>query len=76
MLRELRAACRQVGVAMHLDGARLWNAHVATGVDLTDYGRLFDTVTVCFSKGLGAPVGSVLVSVVSALPRHGCSASG
>ena len=62
MLRELRAACRQVGVEMHLDGARLWNAHVATGVDLTDYGRLFDTVTVCFSKGLGAPVGSVLVS--------------
>ena len=45
---------------MHLDGARLWNAHVATGVPLATYGRLFDTVSVCLSKGLGAPVGSVL----------------
>ena len=47
---------------MHLDGARLWNAHVATGVPLAAYGRSFDTVSVCLSKGLGAPVGSVLVS--------------
>jgi threonine aldolase len=46
---------------MHLDGARLWNAHVATGIPLANYGRLFDTVSVCLSKGLGAPVGSVLV---------------
>jgi threonine aldolase len=46
---------------MHLDGARLWNAHVATGVPLDTYGRQFDTVSVCLSKGLGAPVGSVLV---------------
>ena len=49
--------CREHGVGYHLDGARLWNAHVATGVALADYGRLFDTVSVCFSKGLGAPVG-------------------
>ncbi|MBK8463415.1 MAG: low specificity L-threonine aldolase [Nigerium sp.] len=53
--------CRDAGVGLHLDGARLWNAHVATGVRLDTYGRLFDTVSVCFSKGLGAPVGSVLV---------------
>jgi threonine aldolase len=53
---------RSAGVGYHLDGARLWNAHVATGVPLIDFGRLFDTVSVCFSKGLGAPVGSVLVS--------------
>jgi threonine aldolase len=46
---------------MHLDGARLWNAHVATGVPLSAYGEQFDTVSVCLSKGLGAPVGSVLV---------------
>ena len=46
---------------MHLDGARLWNAHVASGVSLRDYGTQFDTVSVCLSKGLGAPVGSVLV---------------
>jgi threonine aldolase len=61
-MRALRAWAYQAGVALHLDGARLWNAHVATGVDLADIGRLFDTATVCLSKGLGAPVGSVLVS--------------
>jgi threonine aldolase len=61
-LRALRAATAEVGIAVHLDGARLWNAHVATGVPLADYGALADTVSVCLSKGLGAPVGSVLVS--------------
>ncbi|MGE9808036.1 MULTISPECIES: threonine aldolase family protein [unclassified Janibacter] len=60
-IREVRRVSREAGVAMHLDGARLWNAHVATGVPLADYGREFDTVSVCLSKGLGAPVGSVLV---------------
>ena len=62
VLREVRAACRPAGVAMHLDGARLWNAHVATGVPMREYGELFETVSVCYSKGMGAPVGSVLVS--------------
>jgi threonine aldolase len=61
-IESLRAATQQVGVAMHLDGARLWNAHVASGVPLASYGANFDTVSVCLSKGLGAPVGSVLVS--------------
>jgi threonine aldolase len=61
-LRRLHAWSRQAGVAVHLDGARIWNAHVATGVDLATYGRLADTASVCLSKGLGAPVGSVLVS--------------
>ncbi len=51
---------RQHGLAMHLDGARLWNAVVATGIAARDYARHFDTVSVCFSKGLGAPVGSAL----------------
>jgi len=60
-IRELRELTQPVGVALHLDGARLWNAHVATGVELTAYGQFFDTVSVCLSKGLGAPVGSVLV---------------
>lgn len=68
-LRELRQLTNQAGVAMHLDGARLWNAHVATGVPLIDFGRLFDTVSVCFSKGLGAPVGSVLVSSAANIER-------
>lgn len=59
-LRRLRAVVDGTGVRLHLDGARLWNAHVATGVGPAEYGVLFDTVNVCLSKGLGAPVGSVL----------------
>jgi threonine aldolase len=59
-IEALREATQPLGVAMHLDGARLWNAHVATGIALAAYGQLFDTVSVCLSKGLGAPVGSVL----------------
>jgi threonine aldolase len=46
---------------MHLDGARIWNAIVKTGVAANVWGRMFDTVAVCFSKGLGTPVGSMLV---------------
>ena len=61
-IEALRKGTQEAGVALHLDGARLWNAHVATGVGLSAYGRLFDTVSVCLSKGLGAPVGSVLVA--------------
>ena len=61
-LERLRALTQQAGISMHLDGARLWNAHVASGVPLYVYGRLFDTVSVCLSKGLGAPVGSLLAS--------------
>jgi len=56
----LREATAPLGIAMHLDGARLWNAHVASGIELAAYGQQFDTVSVCLSKGLGAPVGSVL----------------
>jgi threonine aldolase len=48
-------------VGVHLDGARLWNAHVATGVPLSDYGSNVDVLTVCLSKGLGAPVGSLVI---------------
>jgi threonine aldolase len=64
-LTAVAALCREHGLGYHLDGARLWNAHVATGVPLAVYGRLFDTVSVCFSKGLGAPVGSVLVGTAA-----------
>ncbi|MFO0824153.1 MAG: GntG family PLP-dependent aldolase [Gemmataceae bacterium] len=52
---------RQHGLAMHLDGARIWNAMVATGAPANTWGRMFDTVSVCFSKGLGTPVGSALI---------------
>jgi threonine aldolase len=50
------------GIAMHLDGARIWNAHVATGTPFTEFGKHFDTISVCLSKGLGAPIGSVMLS--------------
>jgi threonine aldolase len=60
-LQRLWDWSREAGVAVHLDGARIWNASIASGVDLATYGRLADTASVCFSKGLGTPVGSVLV---------------
>ncbi len=61
-LQRLFDWSRGAGVAVHLDGARIWNAHVASGVDLAVYGGLADTASVCFSKGLGTPVGSVLLA--------------
>jgi threonine aldolase len=61
-LRKLWSWSRGAGVAVHLDGARIWNAAVASGTELSTYGRLADTASVCLSKGLGAPVGSVLVA--------------
>lgn len=69
MLREVRQICEPAGIGMHLDGARLWNAHIASGVGFADYGACFDTVSVCYSKGMGAPVGSVLVSSAERIAR-------
>jgi threonine aldolase len=60
-LRELRQVTGRAGVLLHCDGARIWHAHVADGVPLAAYGELFDTLSVCLSKGLGAPVGSLVV---------------
>ncbi|MGQ0632141.1 MAG: threonine aldolase family protein [Sporichthyaceae bacterium] len=57
---KLRQFADGAGIRLHLDGARLWNAHVATGASMAEYGRAFDTVAVCLSKGLGAPIGSLL----------------
>ena len=59
-IQAIQAWTRQHGLILHLDGARLWNAVVATGISAKQWGDLFDTVSVCFSKGLGAPVGSAL----------------
>jgi threonine aldolase len=56
------ATARELGLAVHLDGARLLNASVAAGVPAAEYGGLGDTVTLCFSKGLGCPLGAVLAS--------------
>ncbi|MGB3828418.1 MAG: threonine aldolase family protein [Ornithinimicrobium sp.] len=68
-LQRVREITADAGIAVHLDGARLWNAHVATGVPLRDYGAYADTVSVCLSKGLGAPVGSLLVGSAAAIAR-------
>jgi len=61
-LRALRRVADDAGVGLHCDGARIWHAHVAADVELSTYGALFDTMSVCLSKGLGAPVGSLVVS--------------
>jgi threonine aldolase len=60
-LESLRTWATSAGIGVHLDGARIWNAHVATGVPFTSYGACADVVSVCLSKGLGAPVGSLVV---------------
>lgn len=60
-LRNIGEVCKNHGLKYHLDGARLWNALVKKGEDPKVYGSLFDSISVCFSKGLGCPVGSVLL---------------
>ncbi|HLT32156.1 MAG TPA: GntG family PLP-dependent aldolase [Aquaticitalea sp.] len=60
-LKKIRTVCNENKLGFHLDGARLWNALVAKDETAQDYGKLFDTISVCLSKGLGCPIGSVLV---------------
>jgi threonine aldolase len=59
-LQDIAAVARDIGVPLHLDGARLWNVEAATGVAIREYAECADTVMVSFSKGLGAPVGAAL----------------
>ncbi|HET7519000.1 MAG TPA: GntG family PLP-dependent aldolase [Actinomycetes bacterium] len=61
VLEGLRELADEAGLHLHCDGARIWNASVASGVPLERYGALFDSLSVCFSKALGAPVGSAVV---------------
>jgi threonine aldolase len=71
-LHALQTSCevgRELGLKLHLDGARLWNATVATGVSESTFAAPFDTVSVCLSKGLGAPVGSVLAGSKETIRR-------
>jgi threonine aldolase len=67
VLAAISAGAREQGVHVHIDGARLWNACAAMGLAPSAYGALADTVSVCLSKGLGAPVGSVLVGSAAAI---------
>jgi threonine aldolase len=68
-IAEVCATAHDAGLKTHLDGARLWNAAVATGVPEREYARHFDSVSVCFSKGLGAPVGSALAGSAEFIAR-------
>ncbi|MEL7162068.1 MAG: beta-eliminating lyase-related protein, partial [Bacteroidota bacterium] len=67
--RTLVQEARSCGLAVHLDGARLFNALVETGESTTDWGELFDTISICLSKGLGAPVGSLLLGPQELIDR-------
>ncbi|UOQ71720.1 threonine aldolase family protein [Hymenobacter cellulosilyticus] len=60
-IASIAEVAQRRGLALHLDGARIFNALVATGQDAADYGKYFDSISVCLSKGLGTPVGSVLL---------------
>ena len=68
-LQALRRFADARGVGVHLDGARLWNAHVATGTPLEEYGAVADVLMVALSKGLGAPVGSLVVGTAEAMTQ-------
>ena len=66
---KIRQVCDANNLKFHLDGARIWNALVATNDNPAHYGKVFHTMSVCFSKGMGAPVGSVLLSDKATINR-------
>jgi len=68
-LEKIKQVCDTHNLKYHLDGARLWNALVAKNETAAQYGNLFDTISICFSKGLGCPVGSVLVGDKATMDR-------
>lgn len=68
-IEAIAQVCREQGLKLHLDGARLWNACVATGIAAAEYAQAFDTASVCFSKGLGAPIGSALAGSKELIER-------
>jgi len=67
-IRAIAKVARSYRVALHLDGARIFNASVATGVPVSQYAKFFDTVSFCLSKGLGAPVGSLICTTSDRIP--------
>jgi len=68
-IKKIRLLADKHGIKMHLDGARLWNASIAAGIPLHEYGKYFETMSLCFSKGLGAPVGSIVVGDSKTIDR-------
>jgi threonine aldolase len=68
-VEALRGVADDAGLLLHCDGARIWHAHKADGVPLSTYGRLFDSISVCLSKGLGAPVGSLAIGTTERIAQ-------
>jgi threonine aldolase len=68
-IQKIKAVCDANNLKLHLDGARIWNALVGKRQNPKDFGKLFDTISVCFSKGLGAPVGSMLLGDKKTIQR-------
>jgi len=68
-IKPIKALCKEKGLKLHLDGARLFNALVETGESPADWGAQFDTISICLSKGLGCPIGSVLLGTKSDIKR-------
>lgn len=60
-ITEIANYIKTKNIKLHLDAARLWNAHIYSGISMSEYAQNFDTISLCFSKGLGAPVGSILI---------------
>ncbi|MEX0994212.1 MAG: GntG family PLP-dependent aldolase [Balneolaceae bacterium] len=68
-LRAIKDTSDQYGLSLHMDGARIWNAMVATEIEPVFFGEISDTMSVCFSKGLGAPVGSMMLASAGAISK-------
>ncbi|MBI5403655.1 MAG: low-specificity L-threonine aldolase [Ignavibacteriae bacterium] len=60
VIKEISEFAKEIGIMMHMDGARIFNASIETGISVKEYSSYFDSISFCFSKGLGAPVGSIL----------------
>ncbi len=60
-IKKISQLTRERNIKLHLDGARIWNASVESGISLSEYAKYFDSISVCLSKGLGAPIGSVII---------------
>ncbi|KAF9082631.1 Threonine aldolase [Mortierella sp. GBA35] len=68
-IERIRALTKEHGIKLHLDGARLWHASIATGISMKEYCSHFDTISLCLSKGIGAPIGSILVGSEVAIKK-------
>lgn len=68
-IQRIHHLAQEQHLKMHLDGARLWNAHIATGISIKEWSFYFDSISLCFSKGLGAPIGSILVGSADFIDR-------